>query len=173
LAQTRLTNSSARRIRRDRRHPAAIATNISYWNWYGFPKVYTASYMFIQLVGSFASACRRTRAEETDVRSRLRSRRNCPGSALVLGWSVFHRDELSLGEDSSRDGPLHALQDAATRIRTYAPPGVACASCIACPPCNDEADSTHDQDGEGLSASERSGQRASGSRKFRNDLTNA
>ena len=32
---------------------AAIATNISYWNWYGFPKVYTASYMFIQVVGFF------------------------------------------------------------------------------------------------------------------------
>jgi hypothetical protein len=30
---------------------AAIATNISYWNWYGFPSVYTASYMFIQIVG--------------------------------------------------------------------------------------------------------------------------
>ena len=30
---------------------AAIATNISYWNWYGFPGVYTASYMFIQGVG--------------------------------------------------------------------------------------------------------------------------
>jgi len=30
---------------------AAIATNVSYWNWYGFPCVYTASYMFIQIVG--------------------------------------------------------------------------------------------------------------------------
>ena len=30
---------------------AAIATNISYWNWYGFPGVYTVSYMFIQVVG--------------------------------------------------------------------------------------------------------------------------
>ncbi len=30
---------------------AAIATNISYWNWYGFPAVYTASCMFIQVVG--------------------------------------------------------------------------------------------------------------------------
>ena len=29
----------------------AITTNISYWNWYGFPTVYTASYMFIQLIG--------------------------------------------------------------------------------------------------------------------------
>ena len=30
---------------------AAVTTNISYWNWYGFPCVYTASYMFIQIVG--------------------------------------------------------------------------------------------------------------------------
>jgi len=29
----------------------AIATNISYWNWYGFPCVYTASYMLTQIVG--------------------------------------------------------------------------------------------------------------------------
>ncbi|HSS17552.1 MAG TPA: hypothetical protein VLQ29_11330 [Candidatus Dormibacteraeota bacterium] len=32
---------------------AAIATNVSYWNWYDFPCVYTASYMFIQIVGFF------------------------------------------------------------------------------------------------------------------------
>ena len=32
---------------------AAITTNISYWNWYGFPCAYTASYMFIQIVGFF------------------------------------------------------------------------------------------------------------------------
>ena len=32
---------------------SAIATNISYWNWYGFPGVYTASYMVIQIVGFF------------------------------------------------------------------------------------------------------------------------
>ena len=30
---------------------AAIATNVSYANWYGLPCVYTASYMFIQIVG--------------------------------------------------------------------------------------------------------------------------
>jgi hypothetical protein len=30
---------------------AAIATNISYWNWYGFPAVYTGAYMLIQVVG--------------------------------------------------------------------------------------------------------------------------
>ncbi len=28
----------------------AIATNVPYWNWYGFPKRYTAAYMFIQVV---------------------------------------------------------------------------------------------------------------------------
>jgi hypothetical protein len=32
---------------------AAITTNVSYWNWWGFPTVYTASYMFIQVVGFF------------------------------------------------------------------------------------------------------------------------
>jgi len=30
---------------------AAITTNISYWNWYGFPTDYTAMYMAIQIVG--------------------------------------------------------------------------------------------------------------------------
>ena len=30
---------------------AAIATNVPYWNWYGFPKRYTAAYMFMQVVG--------------------------------------------------------------------------------------------------------------------------
>src|SRR6266705_4197001 len=30
---------------------ASIATNVSYWNWYGFPCVFTASYMFIQIIG--------------------------------------------------------------------------------------------------------------------------
>jgi hypothetical protein len=30
---------------------ASIATNVSYWNWWGFPTVYTASYMLIQIVG--------------------------------------------------------------------------------------------------------------------------
>jgi hypothetical protein len=29
---------------------AAIATNIPYWNWYGFPAVYTISYMSIQII---------------------------------------------------------------------------------------------------------------------------
>jgi hypothetical protein len=30
---------------------AAIGTNVSYWNWYGFPDNYTASYMFMEIVG--------------------------------------------------------------------------------------------------------------------------
>src|SRR5213595_2763264 len=30
---------------------AAIATNVSYWNWYGFPGDYIAAYMFMQVVG--------------------------------------------------------------------------------------------------------------------------
>jgi hypothetical protein len=30
---------------------AAISTNVSYWNWHGFPTNYTLAYMFIQLVG--------------------------------------------------------------------------------------------------------------------------
>ena len=34
---------------------AAIATNISYWNWYGFPCIYTAAYMFTQIVGFFCA----------------------------------------------------------------------------------------------------------------------
>lgn len=30
---------------------AATATNIPYWNWYGFPGAYTAAYMTIQIAG--------------------------------------------------------------------------------------------------------------------------
>ena len=30
---------------------AAITTNVSYWNWYGFPGVYTVAYMSIELIG--------------------------------------------------------------------------------------------------------------------------
>jgi hypothetical protein len=30
---------------------AALATNISYWNWYGFPLTYTAAYMTTEIVG--------------------------------------------------------------------------------------------------------------------------
>ena len=32
---------------------AAITTNVSYWNWYSFPGVYTASYILIEIVGFF------------------------------------------------------------------------------------------------------------------------
>jgi hypothetical protein len=30
---------------------AAVTTNVSYWNWYDFPGVYTASYILIEIVG--------------------------------------------------------------------------------------------------------------------------
>jgi ABC-type antimicrobial peptide transport system permease subunit len=30
---------------------AAITTNVSYWNWYGFPGVYTASDILIEILG--------------------------------------------------------------------------------------------------------------------------
>jgi len=30
---------------------AALPTNVSYWNWYGFPGIYTASYILIQIAG--------------------------------------------------------------------------------------------------------------------------
>ena len=32
---------------------AAIATNISYWNWWGFPGDYTGAYILIKVVGYF------------------------------------------------------------------------------------------------------------------------
>ena len=32
---------------------AAIATNVSYWNWWGFPTIYTAAYITIKFVGYF------------------------------------------------------------------------------------------------------------------------
>jgi hypothetical protein len=32
---------------------AGIATNISYWNWWGFPGNYTAAYILIKVVGYF------------------------------------------------------------------------------------------------------------------------
>jgi len=54
LAQTRLTTFGGRVIFVTTAGIlAAIATNVSYWNWYGFPKRYTAAYMFIQFVGFF------------------------------------------------------------------------------------------------------------------------
>jgi hypothetical protein len=30
---------------------ASVATNVSYWNWYGFPATYTAAYMTTGIVG--------------------------------------------------------------------------------------------------------------------------
>jgi hypothetical protein len=54
LAQTRLTSFGARvGFVTLAGILAAIATNVSYWNWYGFPTIYTAAYMFIQVVGFF------------------------------------------------------------------------------------------------------------------------
>jgi hypothetical protein len=54
LSQTRLTSFGARvGFVTLAGILAAIATNVSYWNWHGFPVVYTASYMFIQVVGFF------------------------------------------------------------------------------------------------------------------------
>ena len=47
---------------------AAITTNVSYWNWYGFPGVYTASYI-------------------ADRDCRFRSRRNCCRAAAAKARS--------------------------------------------------------------------------------------
>jgi hypothetical protein len=54
LAQTRLTTFGGRVIFVTTAGLlAAMATNVSYWNWYGFPKRYTAAYMFTEVVGFF------------------------------------------------------------------------------------------------------------------------
>ena len=38
---------------------ASMTTNVSYWNWYGFPGVYTASYILIEILfRSYWSYCR-------------------------------------------------------------------------------------------------------------------
>jgi len=51
LAQTRLAGFGARvGFVTAAGFLAAFATNISYWNWYGFPTDYTATYMFTQVV---------------------------------------------------------------------------------------------------------------------------
>jgi len=34
---------------------AVLGTNLSYWNWYGFPGDYTAAYMTTQLAGFFVA----------------------------------------------------------------------------------------------------------------------
>jgi hypothetical protein len=54
LAQTRLVSFGARLAFVSAAGlMTAISTNVSYWNWYGFPTNYTAAYMFIQFVGFF------------------------------------------------------------------------------------------------------------------------
>lgn len=52
LAQTRLTSYPARvGFVAALGILAALPTNISYWNWYGFPGSYTAAYMASQIIG--------------------------------------------------------------------------------------------------------------------------
>lgn len=52
LSQTRLTSYGARVIFVTVIGIiAAVSTNVSYWNWYGFPGNYTGAYMLIQFVG--------------------------------------------------------------------------------------------------------------------------
>ena len=52
LAQTRLTSFASRLgFVIVTGMLASIATNVSYWNWYGFPASYTASYMTTGVVG--------------------------------------------------------------------------------------------------------------------------
>lgn len=54
LAQTRIVSFGGRvRFVTAAGIMAAIATNVSYWNWWGFPTIYTASYILIQVVGFF------------------------------------------------------------------------------------------------------------------------
>jgi len=52
LAQTRLTTYASRlAFMAGAGALAAIWTNTSYWNWYGFPSAYTAAYILTQFVG--------------------------------------------------------------------------------------------------------------------------
>lgn len=52
LAQTRLTSYGARVVFVTAIGIiVAISTNVSYWNWYGFPANYTGAYMLTQFVG--------------------------------------------------------------------------------------------------------------------------
>lgn len=54
LAQTRLTTFGGRvTFVTAAGILAAITTNISYWNWYGFPKRYTLGYMLTEIIGFF------------------------------------------------------------------------------------------------------------------------
>jgi hypothetical protein len=52
LAQTRLASYAARvGFVLGLGVLASLGTNMSYWNWYGFPRSYTAAYMVTQVVG--------------------------------------------------------------------------------------------------------------------------
>jgi len=52
LAQTRLTSYGAKvGFIAVAGLLASLPTNISYWNWYGFPGSYTAAYMLTQIIG--------------------------------------------------------------------------------------------------------------------------
>jgi hypothetical protein len=52
LAQTRLESYTARlAFVAVAGILVSLATNVSYWNWYGFPGNYTASYMITQILG--------------------------------------------------------------------------------------------------------------------------
>jgi len=52
LAQTRITNFGGRlAFVTVAGVVASLGTNISYWNWYGFPTNYTAVYILTQIVG--------------------------------------------------------------------------------------------------------------------------
>ena len=52
LAQTRLTSFASRLgFVIVAGMLATIATNVSYWNWYGFPATYTAAYMTTGIIG--------------------------------------------------------------------------------------------------------------------------
>jgi len=64
LAQTRLTSFASRLgFVMVAGVLATIATNVSYWNWYGFPATYTAAYMTTGIVG-FICAGRHRRGHE-------------------------------------------------------------------------------------------------------------
>ena len=147
LSQTRLTNFGARVgfVVTVAGVLAAIATNISYWNWYGFPTVYTSAYMFIQVVGFLCvGLVAAVGAEETDVRSRLRSRRNFAGRHSSLGWSRAPH-ELSLGEGFIRDGPSSARKMPDPYGRVHHSASLRRFVVLRLTRVNDEADPTRDE----------------------------
>ena len=58
LAQTRLTTFSGRvGFVTLAGIMAAMTTNMSYWNWYGFPANYTAAYMFTEIIAFAVAGC--------------------------------------------------------------------------------------------------------------------